>query len=160
MNDNPHLLPNLAAPILENDNFIIRQDVEWPLPGFYIVSVRDHIGSISDLSLEKSNEFFTCLYYVRKGLKDIFNLKRAQVYHEEKLKTPHLHFWVLPLWEDVLEKQNINPRIYEANILKYLESFSYSTYKETIAECNIKMSDYLSKQHALVKLGFKSNYNI
>lgn len=158
MNENPNMIPTLAKPIIENKNIIVRQDVEFPVPGFFIVSIRQHIGSIAELSEETYEEFSKTLYYVRKGLKEVMNVKKAQIYHEEKLTSSHIHFWVLPLWEEKLKGKLKNPRIYDGTIIDYLKSFELSIYQNKIKQCNNKLSKYLLNQETLKKMRFSSEW--
>ena len=72
MNENPNKLPKEISPIWQDEDIIIRQDIEWPIPAFFIVSLRKHISSIADLPPEVSAKLFKMITLVRKGMKDVF----------------------------------------------------------------------------------------
>lgn len=142
---NEDKMSDLLNPIYKNKGIVVRQDAEWPIPAFYIVSIDEHIGSISDLDDRLCIEIILIIKKIRKGLKDLFGIDRAQIYHEEKINAPHFHIWILPLWNDVMKKNNIYPKIYESNVKQYIDLFKYESTKKKIKECNEKMKKYLSE---------------
>ena len=146
MDKNKNLISNYIEPIYDDGDVIVRQDAEWPIPAFYIISIHQHIGSYDCLNNSTRKKINELLFWVRKGIRDNFGDVRAQIYHEEKLSNPHFHIWVLPLWEDVMKKNNIYPKIYESNIKKYIDLFKFEDYKDTIILYNNKMIAYL-KEH-------------
>lgn len=139
---NDHLMPKYIDPIYYDGNVIVRQDAEWPIPAFYIVSIKDHIGCFDKLDEETRNKINNAIYLVRKGIRECFGIERAQIYHEEKISSPHFHVWILPLWEDTMNKIGVQPKIYESNVKKYIDSFSFDENKDKILECNKKMKEY------------------
>ncbi len=143
MNDNPEKLPIEVEPIWQNEDIIIRQDVEWPIPAFYIVSLRKHIGSIADISAETAKKLFEMIALVRRGMREVLKIERVQLYHEEKIINPHVHFWLLPLWQQKMDKYQINPKIYEGNVKTYIDLFKYCETKDDILMCNRLMKEYL-----------------
>ena len=145
MNENPNKLPKEISPIWQDEDIIIRQDIEWPIPAFFIVSLRKHISSIADLPPEVSAKLFKMITLVRKGMKDVLGIKRVQLYHEEKINNPHIHFWLLPLWPDIMEINNIFPKIYEGNVKQYIDLFKFTDTKDEIIKNNKLMKEYLEK---------------
>lgn len=145
MKENKLSLPPHITPVYEDEAVIVQQDAEWPIPAFYIISIKEHIGSIMDIDDEVVKRIAIILKRVREGLRVCFGVERAQVYHEEKIINPHFHVWVLPLWPGIMREHNIQPKIYEANIKKYIDFFSFENEKDKILKCNIKMRDFLSK---------------
>ena len=146
MLQNENLMPKYIEPIYDDGNIIIRQDAEWPIPAFYIVSINNHIGSFDQLDEVTRYKITNAIYFVRKGIRENFGIERAQIYHEEKISSPHFHVWILPLWEDQMQKIGIQPKIYESNVKKYIDSFSFNETKNKILECNKKMKLFLKKE--------------
>lgn len=156
MNDNDSILPSEITPVIENEEIIVRQDAEWPVPAFYIVSLREHIGSIADVSVELAGSIGICLHHVRRLMRTEFGIERAQIYHEEKILSPHFHAWILPLWNPVLSQYHIAPKIYDANIRAYIDLFRYEDTKRSIINCNTVMAKGLSESEWFIENGFRS----
>lgn len=145
MNENSDKLPTLVNPLWENENIIIRQDVEWPIPAFFIISVRNHVESMAMLSENTAMDLFRGLYFVRKGMYEMFNIQKVSVFHEEKPTNAHVHYWMLPIWNHVL-KDGFFPKIYLGNIKQYIDLFKYEDTKEEIKYCNQIMRKYLHEK--------------
>lgn len=150
--ENEKSLPKEILPIWQNDYFVIRQDAEIPMPGFYIVSTRQHIHTIGDLSATKSAELGIILNRLRKIMLEVLNIDRIHMILEERIIEPHLHIWMLPLWNDVMKQENIEPKIWNSNILQYLMLFSYDKTKTTIIQYNDKMRFALKNDEILKNL--------
>lgn len=145
MEQNAEKLPVHINPIYDDKKIVIRQDAEWPIPAFYIISIHEHIGAFDKLDTETRTKVAEALYWVRKGIRENFRIERAQIYHEEKISSPHFHIWVLPLWKDVMEKFNIQPKIYESNVREYIGLFDFEKNKQKILQCNQIMRQYLNE---------------
>ena len=142
-------LPIEISAVWWNDTFVVRQDAECPVPGFYILSVREHINTIGDLATEKASEFGIILNRVRIAMKNALGIRRIHMILEERMFEPHLHIWLLPLWESVMEKNDIDPKVWNSNILEYINLFSYEDNKNKIREFNSIMKDVLAKDEIL-----------
>jgi diadenosine tetraphosphate (Ap4A) HIT family hydrolase len=146
MNEHEPELPRAIRPVYDDGAVVVRQDAEWPVPGFYIVSTRAHVGSIGELDDEQFARFFAVLRAVRHAMRAHLGIARVQMYHEEKIARPHLHVWLLPLWPDVMRANTINPRVYEGNIKEYLNLFSFREAAATILAYNQVMARTLGEQ--------------
>lgn len=129
-------LSELLEPIWSNHNFVIRQDAECPVPGFYIISTRKHIHSFGDFSLEMAKEIGIIINRVRKYMSENLEILRVHIILEERLFEPHFHIWLLPLWPNIMKTHNIDPKVWNSNIRKYIELFNYGDNKEKIEICN------------------------
>lgn len=136
-------LPIHLKPVIENAEIAVRQDAEFPVPGFYIISLRRHIQSIADVDGELAAQLGLCVHYVRKGMKECLGINRAHIYLEEKIVGPHYHTWLLPLWEDVMEEHDIDPKIWLGNVKKYIDLFQYEQEKDKILLFNQRLREYL-----------------
>lgn len=143
MHENKEKLAPELEPVYEDENIMICQDMEWPIPAFYIATVKKHISSVADIEPAVAGRLFEMIAHTRRGMRELFGIEKAQLYHEEKLKAAHVHFWLLPLYGDVMEKHNIFPKVYEGNVKDYIDLFNYQETKEKIMFCNQKMRAYL-----------------
>jgi diadenosine tetraphosphate (Ap4A) HIT family hydrolase len=143
MEEHEDQLPAIIAPVLDDGYLTVRQDAEWAIPGFMVVGTRSHVGSIGDMPLEAARHLGTVLHFVRRGMRDRLGLPAVHMFQEEKLERPHFHVWMLPLWPDVIARHDINPRIYESNIARYLSLFNFSENERRIRHCNEELRDYL-----------------
>ena len=138
--------------IWKNRNFSIRQDAECPVPGFYIVSARQHIHTIADLSVQQATELGLIIHQLRKCMAEHLNIKRVHMILEEKWVEPHMHVWLLPLWSDVMQKNNIDPKVWNSNILEYIQLFSYDNNKMKIRHFNGILRKYLQEDVVMKNL--------
>ncbi len=150
--ENEENLPIEILPIWHNDFFVIRQDAEIPMPGFYIVSTRQHIHTVGDLSYEKSAELGVIINILRKTMCKVLKIDRIHMILEERIIEPHLHIWMLPLWPNVMKHKNIDPKVWNSNILQYMTSFSYEENKAAIIQYNDKMRAALKDDKILKKI--------
>lgn len=145
-------VPVEVETIWNNEFFAIRQDAECPVPGFYIVSTRQHIHMIGDLPLNQAMQFGIIIHRLRICMAKYLKIERAHLILEEKMIEPHLHVWLLPLWKDVMCDKNIDPKVWNSNILEYLQLFSYDENKEKIRRFNDLMREKLSEDATLKRL--------
>lgn len=71
---------------------------------------------------------------------------------EEKWVEPHMHVWLLPLWQDVMQRNNIDPKIWNSNILEYIQLFTYDENKMTIRRFNDILKKHLQEDEVLKNL--------
>lgn len=147
------ILPDEIAPVWENTDFVIRQDAECPVPGFYIVSTRDHIHSIGDLSPEKASALGIIVSRLRDCMRRAIGINRLHIILEERLVEPHVHIWLLPLWSEIMAKYHIDPKVWNSNILEYLKLFDYSENREKILSYNAIIKEALKNDPVLHSLG-------
>lgn len=147
-------LPCELEPIAYNEEIIIRQDAECAVPGFYIVSTRKHINSIADMPHELAAMLGVVIQVVRQGQREVLGIDRVHIYLEEKIINPHFHVWLLPLYPEIMKENDIEPKIWNNTIKRYLDLFLYSENREKITEFNMKMKKYIKDHQVLNKLGF------
>ena len=51
-------------------------------------------------------------------MKEILKINRVEIILEERKVNPHFHIWLLPLWEDIIDKYEIDPKVWNSNILQ------------------------------------------
>lgn len=149
-------LPIELSPIWMNDFFVIRQDAECPVPGFFIVSARQHIHTIGDLTPEQASELGVILNRLRDTMSKNLGIKRSHVFLEERLIEPHLHIWMLPLWPNIMKEHQIDPKIWNSNIYTYISLFTYEENKDNILHINQIMRQALANDSFLVQLKNKN----
>lgn len=145
-------LPEELWPIWENDHFVIRQDAECPVPGFYIVAARQHIHSVGDLSVDQAGMLGIIINRLREHMRRSINVQRLHIILEERMISPHLHIWLLPLWPETMQQHHIDPKVWNSNILEYLMLFRYADNREKILSFNAAMKAALENDPVLRKL--------
>jgi len=90
------LFPN--EDIITTKNFSVCQDWEVPIPGFFIISSKRKIRSISELTNEEAIEFINLLRKVRKGMEEVLRIKDVYLFQNED--TSHnFHLWIFPRYD-------------------------------------------------------------
>lgn len=150
-------LPVYMRPIFEDRDLVVTQDAEFPIPGFYVVSPKQHLGSIADFSVGLSQKIGLVTHFVRKGMREELGIGVAEIFHEERLQNSHYHHWILPFWLSDLVNSGFSPTIFKSkvpgygdyapNIVGYLRSFAFGEEGQRILEFNDKMRNYLSTVH-------------
>jgi diadenosine tetraphosphate (Ap4A) HIT family hydrolase len=88
--------------VIETKYFDAHQDWEVPIPGFIIVTSKRKIRSMADFTEEEAQEFIKLIIKIRKGMKEVLNIK--DVYLIENEDTKHnFHLWIFPR-HDWMEK--------------------------------------------------------
>jgi diadenosine tetraphosphate (Ap4A) HIT family hydrolase len=138
-------LSDLLAPVYDDGLITVRQDAEWAVPGFMVVGVRQHIGSLDEMNLQLVGRLARVTHFVRRAMRERLGLTAVQMYQEEKLDRPHFHTWMLPLWPDTMSAHRINPRIYESNIARYLTLFALDSHEAAIRRCSGEVRSFLGE---------------
>ena len=143
-----HLLDDCLKPIYENKGIVVQQDASYPIPGFYIVSLTPHFNAFDKVDEQTHLRMFYLIREIRKGMREELNIPFIHLYYEEKpTQSCHVHYWLLPLYEQDKEI----PTIYDIDIKAYLGSFLFSKNKNKIIECNEKIISYFKKIDLWVK---------
>lgn len=82
----------------ENDRFTLSQDWELPIPGFFIVSPKRCIDTLSGLTKKERDEMFEIVDRTIRILRNHKVCDRFNVLFEEK-ENRHLHIWIMPRHE-------------------------------------------------------------
>lgn len=158
LNECGHLLPPHIKPILENEIITVRQDAEFPVPAFYIIGIKEPVASIADVPEDTAALLGLLTHIIRKGMKEVLGVQRVNIYLEEKLKNPHYHSWLLPMWQEVLDRNHIEPRIWESNIMTYIRLFRFEEEGDRILKYNELLREYLHTNY-LSSPSVLSKYN-
>jgi len=142
MNQMETTLPKLIEPIYDDGEVVVRQDAEWPVPGFYIVGLRQHLGAIDRIPVGLYTRLCEVTREVRSAMRTLLGVEHCHFFQEEKLVGAHYHAWLLPLWPNVMKKHEINPRVYESNIAAYLQLFDLEGNCDLIHDFNVSMSNH------------------
>jgi len=79
----------------EDDKYVLSQDWELPIKGFFVLSSKKCVDKLSDFSNDERNEMFSIVDKTIKILKDNFICDSFNVIFEEKLNK-HFHIWIMP----------------------------------------------------------------
>lgn len=154
-------LPIHLKPIFKDKDICVRQDVEFSVPAFYIVSTAKHIPTLADIPNDILYKIIIITKKIRKIMGAKLGVEHANIYHEERLKNSHYHQWILPIWSKKVSACGYIPKIYqsnvkkyakyEANIHKYLKSFKFKEESSMILKCNRIVSKSLQKDREIQK---------
>ncbi|MBP5352925.1 MAG: hypothetical protein J6Y91_04080 [Alphaproteobacteria bacterium] len=136
-------LDDCLKPVYENEGIVVRQDAKYAIPGFYIVSPKEHFSNIHTMPPVLFQRCMLIAKNVQQGLASL-GIPRTHIYHDEKYKKPiSAHFWVLPLYERMIKEQGLNASITSKDIWDYQDSFPrYSDTKYKIRELNVRMKHF------------------
>lgn len=81
--------------VIDTAYFQINQDWEVPIPGFFILAPKRKIKSISEFTDEESIEFMNLLRKIRKGMKEILDIKNVYLFQNEDTDWD-FHLWIFP----------------------------------------------------------------
>lgn len=79
----------------EDELFVLSQDWELPIQGFFVVSLKRHVENFSELTDIERNKLFEIANRTIKILKDNKICDRFNVIFEEKAGR-HFHVWIMP----------------------------------------------------------------
>ena len=137
---NRNVLDEILLPIYIDDDICISQDASYPLPGFYIISLRKHFKNIMELDFAVYNKMNFWIYEMRKAMKKVLNIDFVNIYYEEKTSnSANVHYWLMP----VVIKNNVVPKLHDLYLREYLESFKLSDNKEIIKNYNERLKKYI-----------------
>lgn len=137
---NRNVLDEILLPIYIDDDICISQDASYPLPGFYIISLRKHFKNIMELDFGIYNKINFWIYEMRKAMKKVLNIDYVNIYYEEKTSnSANVHYWLMP----VVIKNNVVPKLHDLYLREYLESFKLSDNKEIIKNYNERLKKYI-----------------
>lgn len=88
--------------IYKTENFILLQDPEVPLKGFFIVQAKKHVNSIIDFEEEQQIELIKLTNRARLVLKELNICQEVTIVQEERSK--HFHIWLFPNYDWMQEK--------------------------------------------------------
>lgn len=84
--------------ILTTDNFIVAQDWEVPIAGFFILSTKRKIRSIAEFTDEEAREFGVLIKKVRIGMNEVLNINDVYFFQNED-SVHGFHLWMFPRYE-------------------------------------------------------------
>lgn len=79
----------------ENERFILSQDWEVPILGFFIVSPKKHIEKLEELTKNERDEMFDIVDKTIKILRENNICDRFDIIFEER-EDKHSHVWIIP----------------------------------------------------------------
>ena len=123
--------------IYETDNFEVNQDWEVPIPGFFILSPKNKIKSITEFTDGESHELIDILRKIRNAMRTVLKIKEVSIFQEEKTKF-NFHIWILPQY-DWMKENSLK------EILKYAQkNMKSSKIMKEVKEAAEKVKEYLS----------------
>ncbi|MBP9836779.1 MAG: diadenosine tetraphosphate hydrolase [Candidatus Pacebacteria bacterium] len=84
--------------ILTTDNFIVAQDWEVPIAGFFILSTKRKIRSIAEFTDDEAREFGVLIKKVRIGMDEVLGINDVYFFQNED-SVHGFHLWMFPRYE-------------------------------------------------------------
>ena len=142
------VLDEALQPVYEDDTLVVRQDAKYAIPGFYIVSPKEHFRSIDEMPQEIFDHSLLTMRRIKQNL-GMLGIMNSHIYHDEKYRSPaSAHFWALPLHKHPAGLQ-LNQTIYSRDIWTYLDTYPrFSETGDTIAQYNRDMRQRLKDTSA------------
>jgi len=134
------------VPIYEDEDIVITQDAQIPIPGFYIIATKKIYKRISDMELSLYQKCMQFSAIIKKEIIKEFGVNRCFMYYDEHYNKPSsVHFWVMPIYEEVLEEYKLDATILSYDVWKYQELFEFQYSKDMIYEMNDRMRVILNR---------------
>lgn len=80
--------------LAESTSFVMHQDPWVLIPGFFVITSKQHLRSASAFSKETFAEFSALLFATHKAIADLDFCEGVTVVQEER--SSHFHYWLLP----------------------------------------------------------------
>ncbi len=130
--------------ILTTDNFIVAQDWEVPIAGFFILSTKRKIRSIAEFTDDEAREFGVLIKKVRIGMDEVLGINDVYFFQNED-SVHGFHLWMFPRYEWMKEFgakiESVRP------IMKYAQGLEIT--EELLSEVKKSatlMRDYFKEQ--------------
>lgn len=145
MNNYREYLDEAVKPVYEDEDVVVSQDVRYAVPGFYIVSTKSRQRTIVEMDFKLYKKCIALTHHIGSLIKTITG-NNCFYYYEEHLKKPaSTHFWVLPIYENIVQEKGFDLTICKCDIWKYVDCFSYSQVKAQIYNLNNFIKKSLSE---------------
>lgn len=136
MNNYKDYLDDCVKPIYEDDDLVVSQDVRYAVPGFYILSTKTKQRTILDLNLKLYQKCMKFSFYIGDIIKEITG-ENCFYYYEEHLNKPaSTHFWVLPVYSEIVKEKDFDLTICKQDIWEYIDYFRFTKVKTQINNLN------------------------
>lgn len=106
--------------IYEDERHVAFLDAYPPTKGYTVLAVKKHLESATELSEQKYLELQKILYRIAQAIQKAFNPKRIIVMQTGGLIL-HLHFHIIPIYENYTPKQFLDYIILKKDILELSE---------------------------------------
>ncbi len=103
--------------IFETKHFIVNQDWEIAIPGFFIVAPKKKLKSLMDFNDKELIDFIKTVKKVRESLLKVLKIKDVYLFQNED--TPYgFHLWMLPYYSWMKKISERGPSL-PAKVWKY-----------------------------------------
>jgi diadenosine tetraphosphate (Ap4A) HIT family hydrolase len=82
--------------VYEDEHFIIAQDTENPITGFFVIGSRRHFKGFNEMNNEEKQKFYKLFLEMRRILGETFGVENVTVIQEDGSEGAHFHLWFFP----------------------------------------------------------------
>lgn len=141
--------------VFENAYFIVHQDPYVALPFFFIISPKRHVYSIDALTSIEKCMLGSIIALVEEAVKSISKVEFLSIIQEDSVREGHLHMWVFPWHNYVIEKYSISL----SNLRDILSYYSEDTsLREETIQAVEDTRDYINRNQAFQQNDFHDQY--
>lgn len=130
--------------IYEDESFILACDPDVPIEGFLVITAKNHIKSITELSSEKQQDLMNIVNKSINLLKELEITKEVTILQEERSR--HFHMWLFPNQEWMVKKFGKGAS-YIRDICEYAKESATEEDIEKILQTNKKLTEAFNKNH-------------
>ena len=142
LRDYSELLDPALLPVFECDSVSVRQDTTYALPGFYIVSLQEHLQAFDQMDRATYMRMMQAVFHTRQGMRDKLGIEHIHLHYEEKPSaSANVHIWLMPVDFARFGKETL---LVNLDLRAYLTSFDFSKERKKILDFNQKVRQYLA----------------
>ena len=135
------VIPEVIRPVYSAGNILVKQDAQYAVPGFFIVSPKKRYKTIAELPDSLLCECADMISFIKENMLKLPEINDVFIYYDENYKKPSfVHFWVLPVFK------GFNVSVLDGSVWAYLESFEYCCVKDKIKCYNSYMKTLLAEK--------------
>jgi len=131
--------------LYQDDDVIIRQDVQFAIPGFYIIATKNAVRRIKDLDIDVVEKCYKLAYIIKTELLKDVEVQSVFIGYDEHYEKPSsTHFWILPIYRE--KKLDYSISVQDKEFWNYFGySYKFQESKQRIYTLNDKIREVLKR---------------
>lgn len=136
-------LDSAISILYQDEDVVVRQDVQFAIPGFYIIATKQQARRLKDLDKIVVGKCFNIANLIKRELLEDNRIQAVFIGYDEHYEKPtSTHFWVLPIHKEKGLPRDIS--IHDSKFWDYFaNSYKFQETKEQINNYNVKFREIL-----------------